>query len=114
MGRPFSVCGRPTAAPERRQSRPSVVRRRARTGQSPDPRAADHCPVGPRAAPYLGGYSAAEQPGGCPLSGGVVVQFAGRAVALDTSAGIWLAESAKSAPPDTVAALVPASFQAVA
>jgi hypothetical protein len=42
------------------------------------------------------------------------VQFAGRSVALDTSAGIWLAESALSAKPDTVAALVPASFEAVA
>ena len=35
------------------------------------------------------------------------MQFAGRSVALDTSAGIWLAESALSAKPDTVAALVP-------
>jgi hypothetical protein len=42
------------------------------------------------------------------------VQFAGRSVALDTSAGIWLAESALSAKPDTVAALVPASFPAMA
>ena len=42
------------------------------------------------------------------------MQFAGRSVALDTSAGIWLAESAQSAKPDTVAALVPASFEAVA
>src|SRR6201747_2227300 len=113
MGRPFRRCGRPTAT-ERRHLRPSVVRRRARTGQSPDPRAADQCPVGPRAAPHFGGYSSAEQPGGCPLSGGVAVQFAGRSVALDTSAGIWLAESAVNAKPDTVAALVPSSFAAVA
>ena len=42
------------------------------------------------------------------------MQFAGRSVALDTSAGIWLAESAQNAKPDTVAALVPASFEAVA
>jgi len=64
--------------------------------------------------PHYGGYSAAEQPGGCPLSGGVTVQFAGRSVALDTSAGIWLVESAQRAKPDTVAALVPATFEAVA
>src|SRR3954451_6703367 len=48
MGRPFGVQF------ERRHDRPSVVRRRARTGQSPDPRAADICPVGPRAAPLPG------------------------------------------------------------
>jgi hypothetical protein len=42
------------------------------------------------------------------------VQFAGRSVALDTSAGLWLAESARKAPADTVAALVPRSFEAVA
>jgi hypothetical protein len=48
------------------------------------------------------------------LGVGATVQFAGRSVALDTSAGIWLAESARSATPDTVAALVPSSFQAVA
>jgi hypothetical protein len=42
------------------------------------------------------------------------VQFAGRAVALDTSAGLWLAEATRSARPDTVASLVPARFEAVA
>ncbi|MCZ2823504.1 MULTISPECIES: hypothetical protein [unclassified Modestobacter] len=42
------------------------------------------------------------------------MQFTGRSVALDTSAGIWLAESAASATPATVAALVPSSFEAVA
>ena len=42
------------------------------------------------------------------------MQFAGRSVALDTSAGLWLVESASMAKPDTVAALVPASFEAVA
>ncbi|GAA4727111.1 hypothetical protein GCM10023328_01550 [Modestobacter marinus] len=42
------------------------------------------------------------------------MQFTGRSVALDTSAGIWLAESAAAAPPCTVAALVPSSFEAVA
>ena len=41
------------------------------------------------------------------------MQFAGRPVALDTSAGIWLANSARRAKPDTVGALVPASFEAV-
>src|SRR3954469_8503246 len=48
MGRPFGV------ESERRHDRQSVVRRRARTGQSPDPRAADRCPVGPCAAPPSG------------------------------------------------------------
>ncbi|MGY1855307.1 hypothetical protein [Modestobacter sp. SYSU DS0290] len=42
------------------------------------------------------------------------MQFAGRAVALDTTAGQWLAESARSARPETVAALVPAGFPALA
>jgi hypothetical protein len=42
------------------------------------------------------------------------VQFAGRAVALDTSAGAWLAEAFARRSLDTVAALVPARFEAVA
>ncbi len=42
------------------------------------------------------------------------VQFAGRAVALDTSAGLWLAEATRGARADTVAAHVPARFEAVA
>jgi hypothetical protein len=42
------------------------------------------------------------------------VQFAGRAVALDTSAGAWLAEAFARRSLDTVASLVPARFEAVA
>jgi hypothetical protein len=42
------------------------------------------------------------------------VQFAGRAVALDTSAGAWLAEAFARKSLDTVASLVPARFEAVA
>ena len=42
------------------------------------------------------------------------MQFTGRSVALDTVAGVWLAESARAATPGTVAALVPSSFEAVA
>ncbi|HEV7726021.1 MAG TPA: hypothetical protein VGO74_03750, partial [Modestobacter sp.] len=45
---------------------------------------------------------------------GARVQFAGRAVALDTSAGAWLAEAFARRSLDTVASLVPARFEAVA
>src|SRR3954451_5861107 len=101
MGRPFGV------ESERRHDRPSVVRRRARTGQSPDPRAADNCPVGPRAAPLVSGSSAAEQPGGCPFSGWFpAVHFAGRPVETDLSAAAWIAR-AVAQPGAGVAALVP-------
>ena len=42
------------------------------------------------------------------------MQFAGRSVALDTTAGDWLAEALHRAPLDTVGSLVPAGFAAVA
>src|SRR3954453_14869182 len=64
--------------------------------------------------PTTVGTAPRSSPGGGRFLGVVGVQFAGRSVALDTSAGIWLAESAQSAKPDTVAALVPASFPAFA
>jgi hypothetical protein len=53
-------------------------------------------------------------PGVVRCLGVIAVQFAGRSVALDTTAGIWLVEAATSAKPDTVAALVPKSFEAFA
>ena len=42
------------------------------------------------------------------------MQFAGRSVALDTTAGDWLAEALHRAPLDTVGSLVPAGFAAMA
>jgi hypothetical protein len=42
------------------------------------------------------------------------VQFAGRAVALDTTAGNWLADAVRKYPLDTVGSLVPARFEALA
>src|SRR3712207_5050036 len=103
MGRPFGV------ESERRHDRPSVVRRRARTGQSPDPRAADTCPVGPRAA---------SPRGQAPRSSPGVVRSPGReqrpvsTVGRTAPAGRWIAEAVRRAPRDTVAALLPAGFAA--
>src|SRR5829696_6667164 len=93
--------------------RPSVVRRRARTGQSPDPRAADICPVGPRAA-ASSEDGAAEQPGGCPFSREVSVRLAGLPVQDDVSTGVWVSSARRRGEPGTVAALVPAVFEAYA
>src|SRR3712207_1593767 len=106
MGRPFGV------ESERWHDRPSVVRRRARTGQSPDPRAAGICPAGPRAAPLLGGLGAAEQPGGCPFSGEGRVAFAGRPVEADVTPGAWVAAALRH--DRSVASLVPPLFEAYA
>src|SRR3712207_9192745 len=93
MGRPFGV------ESERWHDRPSVVRRRARTGQSPAPRAADICPVGPRAAPGPARQVAVEQPGGCPFPGEGRVAFAGRPVETDISPAAWFADAGWIGPP---------------
>src|SRR4051812_14207482 len=109
MGRPFGV------EPERRHDRPSVVRRRARTGQSPDPRAADNCPVGPRAAPLVPQGPAPRSSPGVVRSPGSfrAVQFAGRPVETDLSAAAWIARAV--APPGAgAAALAPPVFGAYA
>src|SRR3712207_7044316 len=109
MGRPFGV------ETERwHLHRPSVARRRARTGQSPDPRAADTRPVGPRAAASRWRRGAAR---GSSVPGDrspAVPAGEGRA-AVDTAtrsapAGRWIAEAVRAATPDTVAALVPAQI----
>src|SRR4051812_1731360 len=107
MGRPFGV------ESERRRDRPSVVRRRARTGQSPDPRAADICPVGPRAA-FL-----REAPRSSP---GVVrspgsfspVQLGGLPIERDVSVGVWISSARRRGTPGTVAAILPDVFDAYA
>src|SRR3954451_2028249 len=106
MGRPFGVDS------ERRHDRPSVVRRRARTGQSPDPRAADTCPVGPRAAVLREQAPAPRSSPGVVRSPGRFrpVQLAGRPVETDASAGSWLAGGLVPSVPPTLASLVPPVF----
>src|SRR3954451_17886159 len=97
MGRPFGTQS------ERRHDRPSVVRRRARTGQSPDPRAADTCPVCPRAGPWPrqagrgGAARGLSVPGEVPVSTG--------AVETGDSPGAWVAAALRR--DRTVASLVP-------
>src|SRR3954452_13398231 len=110
MGRPFGVHF------ERRHDRPSVVRRRARTGQSPDPRAADICPVGPRAAPLpRQGQAPRSSPGVARLPGRFPrVHLVGRPVETDPSAAGWIAAALTPADPPTVASLVPPVFAAYA
>src|SRR5690349_8410103 len=107
MGRPFRLRS------ERRHDRPSVVRRRARTGQSPDPRAADICPVGPRAAAI--DAAPRSSPGVVrPLGRLQSVQIAGLPVEEDVSLGVWLSSARRRGRPGTVGALVPAVFEAYA
>src|SRR3954454_3766345 len=94
MGRPFGTQS------ERRHDRPSVVRRRARTGQSPDPRAADICPVGPRAAAL---------PSAAPRSSPGVVRFLGRFPAVQHD---WIAAALHPFAEHRVSSLVPPVFDA--
>src|SRR3954469_14514484 len=105
MGRPFGV------EFERRHDRPSVVRRRARTGQSPDPRAAGTCPAGPRAACPFPGSAPRSSPGVVRSLGRLrAVQFAGRHPETDLSPGAWVADGTAGARWPTVAALLPRGF----
>src|SRR3954462_11293872 len=111
MGRPFRHCD--SAGSERRHDRPSVARRRARTGQSPDPRAADICPVGPRAAvlPAGRGRRRGAARGVAVLPGWVAPgQLPARPVETDVSAGSWIVAALAAAGPHTVASLVPPVF----
>src|SRR3954453_16917297 len=101
MGRPFRHCARP-AGSERRHDRPSVARRRARTGQSPDPRAADICPVGPRAAAL---------PSAAPRSSPGVVRSLGRFLPVQVA---WIAEGLLPWSEHRVGSLVPSVFEAYA
>src|SRR3954467_9510195 len=103
MGRPFRL------ASERRQiARPSYGGER-----EPDSHPTPGPPTNVQSArvqlPTSVGTAPRSSPGGVRCLGEEAVQSPGRSVALDTSAGIWLAESALSAKPDTVATLVPAS-----
>src|ERR671916_1436989 len=99
MGRPFRLVSEGGA------DRPSVVRRRARTGQSPDPRAADRCPVGPRAAPSGAPRSS---PGVVRSLGKfLLVQFAGRPLEHDVSPGGWIAPVLRPVDEHVVGSLVP-------
>src|SRR3954469_10752465 len=100
MGRPFRHCD--SAGSERRHDRPSVVRRRARTGQSPDPRAADICPVGPRAAAL---------PSAAPRSSPGVVRSLGRFLPVQVA---WIAEGLLPWSEHRVGSLVPCGFEAYA
>src|SRR3954453_1787001 len=114
MGRPFRGCGRRTTAERRHPARPSYGGER-----EPDSHPTPGPPTVVQSArvqlPRLAGSSATEQPGGCPFSGRLQrVQFAGRAVALDTSAGLWLAGATRSARPAPAASPLPARLEAAA
>src|SRR3712207_3977902 len=108
MGRPSGV------EAGRRHDRPSVVRRRARTGQSPDPRAADICPVGPRAAPPDRGWAPRSSPGVVRSPGENHVQLGGLPVEPAVTVGTWVTEAVGRAHWSTVGSLVPPSFPAYA